>query len=99
MALPLVVLTSMLAAMLPPGTVIMKALLAYAAETKPNGSSEGVSTVSAADQVLGAAGSFHTAKLAPREGTAPTVPPKFTLPLVADTNALMPELPEFNSVG
>lgn len=57
---------------------------------EPKGSSEGVTMRAAADQAgEGLAGSFHTAKLAPWVGTAPVVPPKFTLPPVALTKSPM----------
>ena len=84
--LPDMELTATVGELVPPGTVMVKALPTKAVDTKPSGSVEGVRMVAAADQPFGLAGSFHFAKLTPREGTAPTVPPKSTLSLVAATN-------------
>jgi hypothetical protein len=78
-----VVLTSTVAAALPPATVMVNALLTKPVAAAPSGSREGDTMLAAADQPVAFAGSAQMAKLVPRVGTAPTVPPKFTLPSVA----------------
>jgi hypothetical protein len=93
------VLTSIVAGLAPPMTVMVKALFAKPVATDPSGSSEGVNMLAEADQPLGLAGSFHVPKLMPREGTAPTEPPKVTLPLVAEMKSAMAFAPLVNSVG
>src|SRR3984957_19113539 len=98
-ALPEVALTSTVAAFSPPGIVMVNALPANPLATKPSGSVEGVRIVAAADQPFAPAGSFQIEKLTPREGTAPTVPPKLTLSLVAAMNSLTAFVPLVTTGG
>src|ERR1700757_4577735 len=58
-----------------------------AGEPTPSGTGAGTRTALRNDQPLGLAASPHTALLAPYTLSAPTVPPKFTLPPVAATKS------------
>src|ERR1700730_9918348 len=80
-------------------TVIVNASFTRPVETNPSGNSEGIKMLAVADHPSGLAGSFQVPKLMPREGTAPTVPPKSTLPLVAEMKSAMAFVPLVNIVG
>jgi phytoene dehydrogenase-like protein len=84
---PGVVLNSTVAAVAPPGTVIVNALLASPLATVPRGRSVGASTVHGTDHPVGLAAPPQRVKLAPQDETEPKVPPKFTPPFVAATKA------------
>ena len=92
-------LTSTVAAVVPPTTVIVKASFTKPVATMPSGRIEGSRMLAAAAHPPALAGSFQVAKLTPREGTAPTVPPKLTLPLVAETKSLTALVPLVSTVG
>src|ERR1700674_1151830 len=94
-----VVLTSTVAGIVPPSTVMAKELPANAVVTTPSGTGVGSSTASLSDQPPGFAMSPQVASLAPHAVSAPTVPPKFTPPLVAATNSGMELAPLVTSVG
>src|SRR6266480_4614467 len=94
-----VVLTSTVAGIVPPSTVMAKELPAKALVTTPSGSGVGISTAFLSDQPPGFAASPQVAPLTPNAVSAPTVPPKFTPPLVAATNAGMALAPLVPSVG
>src|SRR4029077_365523 len=94
-----VVLTSTVAGMVPPSTAMAKELPANAVVTAPSGTGVGIRTAFLMDQPVGFAASAQVAALAPHAVSAPTVPPKFTPPLVAATNAATALLPSVASVG
>src|SRR5450432_2893752 len=76
-----------------------KALLASGAVTTPRGTGVGSSTASRADHPDALAGSAQMAELTPQASSAPTVPPKFTAPLVAVTKSVIALAPLSASVG
>ena len=58
--------------------------LEYEVAAVPSGTVVGINTVQGTAQAFAKMGSFQVAKLTPQAGNAPAVPPKFTVPLVAE---------------
>ena len=96
---PELLLTSTVTAVAPPTTVMVKASFTKPVATLPSGRIEGSRMLAAAAHPPPLAGSFQVAKLTPREGTAPTVPPKSTPPFVAEMNSLTASAPLVSNVG
>src|SRR5579863_3433322 len=94
-------LTSTVAGIVPPSTLIAKVLLLLenGAVTVPSGSGVGMSTTSRTDQPLVLDGSAQIAALTPQAVSEPTLPPKFTPPSVAARKALIAPVPLVSSVG
>src|SRR3981081_674316 len=96
---PVVVLTSTVAGIVPPATVMVNALLTIPVATVPSGTGAGSRMVHGTDPPAVLGGSPHRAADWPEVFTEPTVPPKFTPPLVAATKSETALAPVSASVG